>query len=471
MSTVNNFKSELYEAAEKKSALIDSTTMPKMLENYRSIHSSLKGLINLFETKKLILPDPYKQETRLADITIPTEEDFTDSEGPTVFGIRISEYELSLDFLCNYGIFTLEALTPDRIKKLFTFNSFIDWNSLTHFNTQPNTRYLKISIDSIKNSTDSMAIGLINTMITTITKNFTEINNDLKNLSNIQKEFYKVEVRQNIIDSENINSKYLENNGQNAIEIIKKVFPVHMKNKKFYPALIEEILLEDFAENKQDLQQSLLEKLHTENKKKEKVEEKVDTKEMILNVVKIMHNFTPALDSIQKKIQENHELLQSEKKSVMDKFITALRTAFGLKPKPIEYKIKTVDMLSNLEKTETINYYNFIESLGKIIRTYAALGSKNSQILAKLEESDEEDILTFVQKRLSSFNAFYGILVGLDSFFKSEVHQANRAKVKGLKMDLDVLKNSVLKANRNKAEYVSTITFEKQMSKLGVTNE
>lgn len=471
MSTENSFKKTLYEAAEKKAAIIDSTTLPKMLENYRSIHSSLKGLMKLFETKKLILPDPYKQETKLADITIPDSEDFTDSEGPTVFGIRISEYELSLDFLCNYGRFTLEAFTPERIKKLFSFNSFLDWASLTHYNTQPNSRYFKTIINSVKNSGDSMAVSLLNNMINVTTKQFNEINTELKKLSSIQKELYKIDVRKNLIDASDFNSKYESTNGNNALELIKKAFPSHMPKKKFYSALIEEIVNEDFAPNKIELQNAVLETMHTETKKKEKVEEKVDTKAMLTEILKIMHSFTPALDSIYKKIQENHELLQDEKKTGMDKFLTALKTAFGIKIKAVEYKIKAVDMLSNIEKPETINYTIFIEELGKTLRTFAALGGKNSPLLAKIEEGSEEDILSYIQKKLTAFHATFGQLVGFDSFFKSAVHDANRNKVKGLKMDLDVLKNNILKANRNKAEYVSTITFEAQMSKLGVNDD
>ena len=468
MSTENNFKNNLYEAAEKKVALIDSTVMPKMLEDYRSIHSSIQGLMNLFESKKLILPDPYKQEIRLADINIPPTEDFSDSEGATVFGIRISEYELSLDFLCNYGLFTVQALTPERIKKLFNFNAFIDWNSLNHFNHQSNSRYFGVIINSVKNSGDSMAIGILNNVLTVTTKKFNDINKELKALSNIQKELYKIEVRKNILDDLEVSKKYEATNGVGALEIIKKHFPALMSKKKFYANIIEEIIKEDFDPDKESLRNAVLEVFHTETKKQVKVEEKIDTKAMILDVVKIMSSFSAPLMTIQKKIEENHELYQAEKKTNWDKFVSALRLAFGIKPKPIEYKIKTIDMLSNIEKSETIDYYNFIDELQRLTRSFAALNVENSAVFKKLEKELEDEILVFVQKKLGAVQPMYGTLVGFDNFFKSSVHQANRSKVKGLKIDLDLLKNNLLKANKSKAEYVSTITFEKQMDKLGV---
>ena len=471
MSTENSFKNNLYEAAEKKVVLINATVMPMILDNYRSIHASLQGLINLFESKKLVLPDPYKQETRLADITIPSTDEFHDSEGPTVFGIRLSEYEQSLDFLCHYGLFTVEALSPDRIKTLLAFNSFIDWNSLTHFSAHANNRFFCSIVNSIKNSGDSMAIGLLNNMVSVIVKKMNEINAELKKLSDIQKELYKIEVRKNVIDNPAFTKKYETLTDRDAYESIKKEFPHAMDKKKFYTKLIEEIIKEDFSPNKEVFRDALLEIFHIEEKKEKIIEEKVNTRAMILEVVKIMYSFSSSFGSIYKKIEENHELYQAEKKSGWDKFLTGLRMAFGLKPKPIEYKIKTLDMISNTEKTEIINYYVFMDDLHKGMKIYASLGGINATTLKKLEGEDEEDILIFVQKRLTAVQNIFGIFVGFDNFFKSSVHQANRSKVKGLKMDLDVLKNNLLKANRNKADYIATVTFEKQMNKLGVIDE
>lgn len=471
MSTENSFKAKLYEVAEKKATLIDTTVMPQMLDNYRSIHASLKGLINLLESKKLILPDPYKQETKLADIKIPETEGFSDLEGPTVFGIRISDYESSLDFLCNYGVFSLQALTPERIKVLFNFNMFIDWSSLNHIPTQPNSRYFSLILNSIKNGSDTMATGLLNNMISSVVRCFQEINTELKNLSNIQRELYKIEVRKNVLDSADVIEKYESSNEKDAMDVIKKEFASHMGQKKFYAPLIQDIIQEDFSLDKEKLQAAVLEIFFTETKKEEKLEKKIDTKAMILDVVKIMPSFSVSLVSIYKKIAENHELYQDEKKTVWDKFVNALRIAFGISPKPIEYSIKSVDMFTNTEKSEVINYYDFMKEFYNIGKNYGALGDPNSPILKKLEKEDEEDILLFVQKKLSMIQVLYATLVGFDNFFKTSVHQANRSKVKGLKMDLDVLKNNALKANKNKAEYVSTITFEKQMEKMGVIGD
>jgi cell shape-determining protein MreC len=62
------------------------------------------------------------------------------------------------------------------------------------------------------------------------------------------------------------------------------------------------------------------------------------------------------------------------------------------------------------------------------------------------------------------------ILNGLDEFFKSAPLPQNRSKIKGLKMEITALKNSIVKANQRRSEYTAYIEEEAQLRKLGITN-
>ncbi len=471
MSVVNEFENVLYEAAEQKVAWYNSFALPKMLDNYRTFLTALRNMAGLFEKKKLLLPDPYKKDKKVVDISLPDAEDFTDSEGPTVFGIRFSDYESSLDFLCNYFQFTIEAFTPDVIKKLFTFNSFLDWNNLNSANNLSNNRYFGSIVISIKNGSDTMGVSVINNMLSVTAKSVNEINAELKKLTAVYRELYKIDVRKNIFDNPSFLSTYSKMNVENGLSEIKKVFSTHMDKKRFYPDLIEELVQEDFGSSKDELRKKALLAFQTVSEKKEEKENNVDTRAMLLEVVKILQAFAPTIDVITQKIQENHELLQSGKKTGLEKFVLAIRSALGMQGKAVEYKVKTMDMQTQIEKFEIIEYNKFLEGMIQRSRTFASLGSKNSPLSIKLEKESDEAILEFVQKRISDCQSLFGVLVGFDNFFKTEITDINRSKVKGLKIDLDVIKNTILKANKYKAEYVSAVTTEQQMKKLGITNE
>ena len=61
-------------------------------------------------------------------------------------------------------------------------------------------------------------------------------------------------------------------------------------------------------------------------------------------------------------------------------------------------------------------------------------------------------------------------LNGLDEFFKAAPLPQNRSKIKGLKMEIMAIKNSVVKANQHRSEYSAYIEEEAQLKKLGITN-
>ncbi len=470
MNLLTEFERALYEAAEQKIMWYNTHALPKMLESYRTFHSAIRNMIGLFEKKKLLLPDPYKKDKRVVSIALPESDEFTDAEGPTKLGIRLSDYESSLDFLCNYIQFNVESLGPDTIKKLFMFNSFLDWNNLNRSNNLSNNRYFGNVVIAVKNSTDTMSVGLLNNMLSVAAKSIDEINAELKKLTALHRQLYKIDVRKSIFNNPNFQSIYSTLNAQNGLNEIKKVFPKYMGKQRFYPDLIEELVQEDFGSSMESLRKTVLDSFQTELKKEEEKENKVDTRALLFGVIKIMQSFAPPLDIITQKIQENHELLQGESRSAFKKFYIAIRIAFGIQNKTIEYKIKCVDMQTQVEKAETIDYNKFIDGMLQRSRIFSSLGMKNSTLLSKLEGESEGAVLEYVQKRISDCQSLYGTLVGFDNFFKTEVAESNRSKVKGLKIDLDVIKNIILKANKYKAEYVSTVTTEEQMKKLGISN-
>ncbi len=471
MSVETNFENELFSAAEKNIVWLNATELPKMLENYRAFHSAVKNIIEMLEKKKLVVADPYKRDKRVVDIMLPDTSDFPDNEGPTVLGVRLSDYETSLDFLCHYMQFSVDALTPEKIKKILAFNGFLNWEALSNSNAQGNMRFFSNIIMTIKNGTDSLSIGLLNNMLGLAAKKIGEINTSLKSLVNTQRELYKIEVRKELLHAPNFASTYEKLDVNNAFNEIKKAFPSYMDKKRFFPDLVEEIVQENYGSSKDALQKAVLAKFITNSSEKTEKTKAIDTKNMIFEVVKILPSFSPTLDVIQQKIQENHALLQSEKKSAFKKFVETIRSAFGIGNQTIEYKIRTRDMASQIEKIETIDYNKFVDGLVQRSRIFASLGSKNSSVYAKLDTESEESVLEFVQKKISDCQSLFGVLSGFDDFFKAEVQPSNRTKVKGIKIDLDVMKNTILKANKYKAEYVSAVTTEQQMKKLGITNE
>ena len=101
---------------------------------------------------------------------------------------------------------------------------------------------------------------------------------------------------------------------------------------------------------------------------------------------------------------------------------------------------------------------------------YASFGIPKSSSVQKIASMDEKTILDYVQRQLSECHSMQTTLGGLDEFFKASVTLLNRSKVKGIQIELTTVKNTLIKINQRKAEYLSVISEREQMKKLGVSN-
>jgi len=244
-----------------------------------------------------------------------------------------------------------------------------------------------------------------------------------------------------------------------------------MGKKSFYTELIEELVQEEVGPDKETRRQVLMNKFNVAAQKTEKKVSEVNTKDILLNSVRALGGFSPQFDVIVQKISENHILLQNEHSGAWNKLILACRKVFGLTEKSIEYRIKVIQPLSQIEKSEQLDYSTFIDSLTHRSRLYAAVSVKTSSAYQKIEEQSDDAILEYVQRKINECQSLCVTLVGLDEFFKTEVAAEKRTKVKGLSMELTSIKNTLVKVNQRKAEYVSLLAEQEQMKKLGITDE
>ena len=119
----NNFTDTLLQALDAKGQQLDNHEMLDILENYRLLHTCVKTLFDFLLKKSLITPDPYKNEKKISDVTTPENSPFVEAERSMVMGMRLSDYDSTLDFLCNYYKFSVSNINIGRIKKLLELNN------------------------------------------------------------------------------------------------------------------------------------------------------------------------------------------------------------------------------------------------------------------------------------------------------------------------------------------------------------
>lgn len=464
-----NFTDTLLQALDAKTQWYDSEELPRILDLYRLLHTCVKTLFDFCIKKSVITPDPYKLDKKISDITPPESSQFIETERSVIMGQRFSDYESTLDFLCNYYKFSVSHITIQNIKKLIDLNNSILWNSFSINSNKINTRVLAVIIFDARTNSDPLTASMVNDSLSKASKALTEINGALKEYTDFQKEYYKGQIRKTVISHPNFDSKKAMESTGAELQMIKKNFTTGMGKAPFYNELIDEIIQEDQGSDKEARQKALLEKMQIVKQENTKAEVKVDTKEMLMVAIQVLGAMPPQLAQLAQKIQDNHDVLESEHNSFMDKLKKALCKAFNVPEKPLYYNITLTDPSTGAKRHERINYQQFMTDISTKSRRFAAASQKNSPGYAKIYSLPEEKIYDFVSSQISDCNKMLVISNALDEYFKAAAAPENKSKIKGLKIDLTTLKNSVVKANTHRAEYSAYIEEEAQMRKLGIT--
>ena len=91
----------------------------------------------------------------------------------------------------------------------------------------------------------------------------------------------------------------------------------------------------------------------------------------------------------------------------------------------------------------------------------------NSVVNQKIKTMPDELLFKSLTKYISDSNEILKQLGGLDEFYKN-VKPELRSKIRGIKIEITTITNSIIKANQYRAEYQALSEEVNQMKKLGV---
>ncbi len=463
--TNEDFNTKVINAVEAKTQWYDTTLLPHLQDEYRNHHMLVRNVFDLLQKRSLITPDPYKHDKKISKIVCPEDTAFNDNERSQKLGLRLSDYESMIDYICNYMKFSVSALTADKIKKLLEFNNSFTWSNLSPASSRPNTRALAICLAELK-SNQGMAVSMIYDGISKTAKSIEEIDKNLKWLGNFQRERYKAEVRKNIIASGKL--KEGDRTAGSMLNAIKGLFPSCMGKKPFSTDLVQEIVNEDTAGNKEELQAKLLEKLQVKEEKSKKKTNTVDTHELIMMAIRSIGSLAEQYNTVLEKFVANHDLLLAANNTFKQKLLRLLRNMLGMDEPPVEYMVTITEHGSNQQRKELVNYKDFMGGLNKRTKYYSSITAKNSANYQRIDSQKDDLIFKFVDKQLAENGRLQILLAALDEYFKASAPPGTRTKVKGIKMELTTLKNLLVKINQQKVDYAAYVEEAEQMRKLGI---
>jgi hypothetical protein len=450
----------LAEALDARRGWLEKTELVKLKDELRTFHSAFLGLYNLFLKKGLIHEDPYKHETKIGEIQIPATDNFVESDRMEQLGIRLSNYDNQLDFLVNFYQFSVDFLTLDRIKKILALVKYIDWVHLNTDSSSVNTRAVTDLIGQLKLGGDPMGLSMISECQGSLSKTTPVILNFLKEISDFNREDYKLALRTNI------SAKMTLDQGS-AMSQIKKKFASAMPGKPFYPDLIEELIKEDYSRDGPALREKVLKSLQVpESKSTAKTQ--VPFKHTIVEGLIVIGSVATTIGEITAKFEENALLLANRQKSLWEKIRLIINQMLNKEPEPVIYQVEYTDTVKGTTVKEKIDYNHFCADMERKVRNLASISRSG---WAKLESLQDEQLIGFLERSIRDVQTLHKTFALLDDYFKLTADKEDRDKVKGIKPELATIKNAIIKANQKRHEYTAQKEEAEQFKRLGISTD
>jgi hypothetical protein len=285
---------------------------------------------------------------------------------------------------------------------------------------------------------DAMTLKIATESQQHLNKYYTTIMSSLKDLSDYQRESYKLDLR-------DITDKMTANEVANAAEI-KKRFVQAKPDVPFYPELAEEVVHEDHSKEGPALREKVLKKLQVPEVKPKTAE--VSPKTSLIEGLQILGNMTRTFTHIGNVMDGNRLVLDNRKKT----FIQKLKEIFGKGSDTVIYEVKYIDPVRGVPVYEKVNFTSFRDDLDKMIHRLTPLQPHGSGI-AKLEAMQDEQLFALLERDMREIQSLHKIFAALDEYFKTNVDPKDRDKIRGIRPDLETIKASIQRANAKRHEF------------------
>ncbi|WP_461256292.1 hypothetical protein [Treponema sp. R80B11-R83G3] len=454
----SNYIDTLQQVLLARKDWLEKSEMVKLKEELRIFQISFASLYNIYIKKKIIDEDPYKQDTKISEIEVPDASSFQEAKRIEQLSIRLSNFDNQLDYLVNFYQLSVDYLNLERIKRIVGLVRYVDWVSFSPDSQSLMTKSVAEMTSNAKAGVDSLTLSIIAESLSKLSKKTATAMNTLKELNIYYRENYKLNVRLNITKDMSASEATLEN--------IKKKMHSAMPGSPFYKELVDEVIKEDYTDSGPDLRDTVLNTLKVAETKQKAAKAPVNFKNILLDGIIIIGGASTQLTEICQKLNDNQAVMDSRKKTFFEAIKELIRQITNAEPEEVIYTVECMDNTKGAPIKEKVNFHQLMDEIDKKIRILSSF--VRGPAYNKLSAMTEEQIIGYLEKNINDVQTYHRILGALDDFFKGNVQQEDRSKIKGIKPELSALKNTYIKANQMRYEYSAQKEAEEQMKRLGV---
>lgn len=466
MEGSQDFLAQLAEAIARRAAWIETGEIPRLSDALRSYHSLFESIVGMLVRKGLLREDPYNYDQAVTALAVPRDDPLPEVENTDELSYRLAAYRRQLEFLATGQRLTLGTLDMARLKTITSLVNYINWADFGERSSSPMTRAFARSFMKVRMGADPMAAGIIKDSQAQVEKSQAGVRAIIAGIVLFHRESWKLSVRSAILPRlpATATAKREDAAGrEDALRAVRRLFTQQSPGKPFYPELVEEILAEDRGEDGGERRAKLLAGLAIAAEQP-KPAAAVPLKPLLLEAARALCRCNAELSAALATLVENQRSLESRRRGIGGLLRRWILRGLGQKDEGSVYEVEYTDNPTAGPKSERISFPGFLADAKKKTAVLTSLAGPAG--LSRLEAAAEPALLEFLDKLLSDLFLLHRRMAGLNAAFQSRAAEGRRTDIKGIRLELVAVKNSIVKANQRRHEYAARREEQEQLGRL-----
>ncbi|MGO9412704.1 MAG: hypothetical protein ACLQCB_18400 [Spirochaetia bacterium] len=446
------FLQQLTDALSRRGQWLEGTQIPRLREAIQSYQTLFESIMGMLIRKGLLREDPYNYEQTQTDIVVPSDAPLPDFENADETSYRLAAFRRQLKFVLE-SVFTLGELKLGRLKKLAALVSYINWGELAETSGSPVTRSFARAFMKILLGPDAMSAQILKDQEMQIERAFQDCRSIIADVVTYHRESWKAELRRVALPHLSLEPG-ASGKKDETVRLMRKIFSKEMEGRPWYPALAQELFAEETESDAESRKARLLASLSIpEAQPAQKSEVRREGKPILMEAVRILSRPYEELVTAIESLSETERLLLPREGG----FGQTLRRLFGMgaraKTDSHTYEITFTEPAAGTTKAEKLSFPQFAQEARKKATLLAAISAGTGPAYKRLEGTSETSLAAFLDKQLNELLLIHRRLAGFNALFQSKAATAGKQGVRGIKLELLAIRNSLVKANQRRHEF------------------
>ena len=132
------------------------------------------------------------------------------------------------------------------------------------------------------------------------------------------------------------------------------------------------------------------------------------------------------------------------------------------------YEVEFIDPATSVSRTMSVNFDDFYKRGIATAKKTSAFASKTSPGLAKMEDLAGDALYEILERHVIDVQRLARTMPALHDHFQAKLDKLGKGKLRGIRLEINAIKNAMLKANQRRHEYVSRKEEQEQLKRLGI---